>query len=152
MRRTPLPLLRRPLTLSGALSTALLAAAAAASPAAPGPGTQSTDEQAEHFAAARADELCGDASTYYTMLPVHPGVAARAVSMLPAGFRVIYVVREPVSRTISHHYHEHTAGRAGADRRVGSFRRGACLHRRDGADQVHEPPPRRAVLDLGEGR
>ncbi len=70
---------------------------------------------AKHFERARNDQLCGDASTSYAKLPDIPGVPQRAVKLLPTGFKVIYLVREPVSRTISQHYHEYTGRLMGAD-------------------------------------
>ena len=39
------------------------------------------------------------------MLPTHPGVAERAQRLNP-DVRVVYIVREPVSRVISHHHHD----------------------------------------------
>lgn len=72
------------------------------------------------FAAARADQVCAEASTGYTKLPDYPGVPARAVRVLGAGLRVIYLVREPVARIISHHHHAYGNGKCGAqiDREV----------------------------------
>lgn len=63
------------------------------------------------FEGAGADQLAGEASTGYTKLPDHPGVVARARALLPPHARFIYLVREPVSRTISHHRHVATSGR-----------------------------------------
>lgn len=54
-----------------------------------------------------------DASTGYSKRPDHEGVVARALKVLPAGFKVIYLVREPVARIISHHYHDFSRGDAG---------------------------------------
>lgn len=65
---------------------------------------------AELFARARPDQQCAEASTGYTKLPTHPGVAARAARLLGSQFRAVYLVREPVSRTLSHHFHVLTAG------------------------------------------
>ena len=58
---------------------------------------------------------CFEASTYYTMLPVHKGVAERARRVLGDGLRVVYIVREPVARTVSHHLHALNAGDTPAD-------------------------------------
>ena len=46
-----------------------------------------------------------DASTSYSKRPRIEGVPERAVRVLPSGFKVVYVVREPVSRAVSHHRH-----------------------------------------------
>ncbi len=59
--------------------------------------------------------IAGDASTTYAKLPDVTGVAGRALEVLGADARIVYLVREPLSRTISHHYHEYTAGTMGAD-------------------------------------
>jgi hypothetical protein len=57
--------------------------------------------------------IAGDASTVYAKLPDVPGVPARAREVLGAQAKVIYLVREPLSRTISQHYHEYTSGGMG---------------------------------------
>lgn len=62
------------------------------------------------FEKARPDQVCAEASTGYTKRPLHEGVAGRARSVLGDGLRLIYLVREPVSRTLSHHYHALTYG------------------------------------------
>lgn len=58
------------------------------------------------FRDAAPEQLCGEASTAYSKLPVFPGVPRRARRLLGAGLKVIYLVREPVARVISQHYHE----------------------------------------------
>ena len=57
------------------------------------------------FGAHRAGALRGEVCTTYTMLPVHTGVVERATALNP-GLRVLYIVREPVSRVVSHHHHD----------------------------------------------
>src|SRR5690606_13308373 len=64
---------------------------------------------------ARPDQMLCDASTGYTKLPDNPGVVDRALQVLPEGFRAIYVVRDPVARIVSHHFHEYIEGRVPAD-------------------------------------
>ena len=61
------------------------------------------------FAAAPADALKGEASTHYTKLPTHPHAAARLHAALPA-LRLIYMIRDPVERLVSHYIHEWTMG------------------------------------------
>lgn len=63
------------------------------------------------FEGVREDQVCGEASTGYTKLPDHPGVVGRAKALLPGHARFVYLVREPVSRAISHHHHFMTSGR-----------------------------------------
>ncbi len=72
-------------------------------------------EYAAHFIDARSDQICGDASTEYSKLPDISGVPGRAGKILDRNLRVIYVVREPVSRIISHHKHEFYANRIRCD-------------------------------------
>ena len=70
---------------------------------------------AAHFRPARADQICGEASTGYTKRPTYEGVAARAKQILGPDIKLLYVVREPVSRAISHHYHAYTWGECPGD-------------------------------------
>jgi len=70
---------------------------------------------AAHFRAARPDQICGEASTAYTKRPTYEGVAARAKRVFGEGVKLIYVVREPVSRAISHHYHAFSWGECHGD-------------------------------------
>ncbi|MGB3120063.1 MAG: sulfotransferase [Verrucomicrobiales bacterium] len=58
----------------------------------------------EAFRRARPDQLCGEVSPDYAKLPESANVVTRA-RMLCAGRtpRIVYLVREPVSRTRSHH-------------------------------------------------
>ncbi len=67
------------------------------------------------YTGARADQLVGDASTGYSKLPDRPGVVERALAVLPREFRAIYIVRDPIERIISQHYHEFTRGLVGPD-------------------------------------
>jgi hypothetical protein len=55
------------------------------------------------FAAAAAD-LCGESSTHYTKLPTYPKTVERLRAALPQ-VKLIYVMRHPVDRLISHYLH-----------------------------------------------
>ncbi len=66
---------------------------------------------AKHFRKASTHQTCGEASTVYSQLPDITGVPQRARQVLGDQFKAIYLVREPVSRIISHHYHEWSAGK-----------------------------------------
>jgi hypothetical protein len=57
------------------------------------------------FAAARPDQVAGDVSATYARLPETAGGAERAGGVLGPTFRVVYLVRDPVDRTVSHHFH-----------------------------------------------
>ena len=62
------------------------------------------------FRRAPAGHSRGDVSAGYAKLPESEGVAERAVSLLPTGFKVIYIVRDPVDRIVSHYHHETVRG------------------------------------------
>ena len=66
-----------------------------------------------NYGHAPAGTLCCDASTGYAKRPDVDGVVERAVRVLPAGFKAIYMVRHPIERIISQHHHEHTEGLVG---------------------------------------
>lgn len=57
------------------------------------------------FDRAGPHQVCGEASTTYTQLPDITGVPARARKLLGERVRLIYLVRHPVERAISHHHH-----------------------------------------------
>ncbi|MEL6499342.1 MAG: sulfotransferase domain-containing protein [Planctomycetota bacterium] len=67
------------------------------------------------FKDARADQLCGEASTAYTKRPTFEGVPERAASLLGEGLRVVYLMREPVARVRSHHRHMRHFGECTTD-------------------------------------
>lgn len=68
----------------------------------------------ELFAPARAGDLKGEASTHYTKLPTYPQTLARMSAVLAAP-RLIYVMRDPIKRAISHYMHEWSMGNMGDD-------------------------------------
>lgn len=72
-------------------------------------------EYAALFEPAREGQKCGEASTGYTKLPTRSGVVERAKKVLTPDLRLIYIVREPVARIVSHHYHLYSNGRTGPD-------------------------------------
>lgn len=51
--------------------------------------------------------LAGESSTHYTKLPTYPETAQRIFEALPE-VRLIYVMRHPVDRLVSHYIHEWT--------------------------------------------
>ncbi len=69
----------------------------------------------ELFVEARPDQICGDGSTHYSQSPSFPGVPERALGLLGNAFRVIYMVRNPIARTISHHHHMMSVGEITGD-------------------------------------
>ncbi len=56
------------------------------------------------FRTAGEDQLLGEVSTAYSMLPNSAGVAGKARKINP-DMKIIYLVRDPLKRTISHHQH-----------------------------------------------
>jgi len=62
------------------------------------------------FQEARRDQICGEASTSYSKWPAIRGVPERAARVLGEEVKIIYLVREPIARTISQHHHELASG------------------------------------------
>lgn len=61
------------------------------------------------FAPAAPGDLKGEASTHYTKLATHPHAAARMATVLAAP-RLVYLIRDPVARLVSHFMHEWSMG------------------------------------------
>lgn len=68
---------------------------------------QSEDRYLRLFALAGAAAVIGEASTLYSHAPIVAGVPARILAFNPAA-RFIYVMRDPVERSISHYWHSVT--------------------------------------------
>lgn len=67
------------------------------------------------FRPARPDQICGEASTGYSKIPYFGDVVSRALRVLGRDLRIIYIVREPIARIVSHHYHNYANGACGPD-------------------------------------
>jgi len=65
---------------------------------------------ARHYRRASVRQRCGDASTAYAKLPQFTRVPERALQVLGPTTKIIYVVRDPVHRLVSHHRHEYSKG------------------------------------------
>ena len=61
------------------------------------------------FAEAPPGACKGEASTGYTKLPTHPHAVARIRDLVPE-VRLIYIIRNPLDRLVSHYIHEWTTG------------------------------------------
>ncbi|NJN01328.1 MAG: sulfotransferase [Leptolyngbyaceae cyanobacterium RM1_1_2] len=59
------------------------------------------------FDEAEANDLCGEASTHYTKLPTYPHTVERLKQHLPNA-KLVYMMRHPVDRLVSHYIHEWT--------------------------------------------
>jgi hypothetical protein len=66
------------------------------------------------YKGAAPSDIKGEASTHYTKLPNYPQTVARMSTMLPA-LKLVYVIRNPLERAVSHYMHEWTQGRMGHD-------------------------------------
>lgn len=63
------------------------------------------DWYANLFVEADKDDICGESSTHYTKLPDYPLTIERMKAFLPS-LKLIYVVRHPIDRLISHYIHQ----------------------------------------------
>ncbi|MEM9251017.1 MAG: sulfotransferase domain-containing protein [Planctomycetota bacterium] len=63
---------------------------------------------------AAPDSVKGDASTGYAKRPFYEGVSSRAKRLMGDRLRIIYAVRDPIARIVSHHHHLVTYNRAPA--------------------------------------
>ena len=66
------------------------------------------------FATAADGDLRGEASTHYTKLPAYPDTLARMRPVLPAP-RIVYSVRDPIERALSHFMHDWLEGKMPKD-------------------------------------
>lgn len=66
------------------------------------------------FADAAPGDLKGEASTHYAKLPTHPRTLDRLRPHLAAP-RLVYMIRNPLQRAVSHYIHEWSEGRMGTD-------------------------------------
>ena len=66
-------------------------------------GEAARDRYARAFAGRPG--VYGDVSTHYTMRPQYDGVVARAARWLPPDTKIVYILRDPVERAVSHYRH-----------------------------------------------
>ncbi|MEL6475840.1 MAG: sulfotransferase [Pseudomonadota bacterium] len=64
------------------------------------------------YASAAEGDLTGEASTHYTKLPTYPDTITRLAAEAPSP-RLVYVIRDPFDRLVSHFIHEWTMGEMG---------------------------------------
>jgi hypothetical protein len=65
----------------------------------------------EHqFAGAERERAVGEASPNYSRHPTYPGVAERIAAVVP-NVKLIYVMRNPIDRVLSHYLHDLSNGR-----------------------------------------
>ena len=68
-----------------------------------------TDWYAELFASAQPGDIKGEASTHYTKRPDLPETLSRMTALLP-DVRLVYMIRNPITRISSHYIHEWSQG------------------------------------------
>lgn len=68
-----------------------------------------------HFHGAGPGQICGEGSTYYTMVPTFPSVATFARQVCGPDLKIIYLTRDPVARIKSHLAHDFGVGRIRSD-------------------------------------
>ncbi len=78
---------------------------------------QGPDWYAALFDQAKPDQLKGEASTHYTKLPTHPKTLERMQGALKAP-KLIYMVRNPLDRAVSHYIHAWSMEQVGSDASV----------------------------------
>ena len=66
------------------------------------------------FAAAEPQDLKGEASTHYTKRPTYPFALDRLADAVPSP-KIIYMIRNPLVRAVSHYIHEWSQGVIGSD-------------------------------------
>jgi hypothetical protein len=69
----------------------------------------------ELFRGAEPGQIVGEGSTGYSMLPRFTGVAEKALACFGEDLRILYLVRNPIQRALSHHYHSLSYGVAHSD-------------------------------------
>ncbi|MEL6418072.1 MAG: sulfotransferase domain-containing protein [Pseudomonadota bacterium] len=67
------------------------------------------------FANAAPTDLKGEASTHYTKYPRHPHTLERMQALLETHPRIIYVIRNPIDRAVSHFIHAWSEGETDRD-------------------------------------
>lgn len=61
------------------------------------------------FSGAAAGDICGESSTHYTKLPDYPKTINRLKPLVPSP-NLIYVMRHPIDRLVSHYIHQWSEG------------------------------------------
>ncbi len=62
------------------------------------------------FAGAEHERAVGEASANYSRYPTYPGVAERIAELVPE-VKLVYLVRNPIDRVLSHYLHDFAKGR-----------------------------------------
>jgi len=70
---------------------------------------QSLDWYTALFSDADTEQICGESSTHYTKLPDYPETIQRLKAAIPQP-KLIYVMRHPIDRLVSHYMHQWSEG------------------------------------------
>ena len=73
------------------------------------------EEYRKLFVEAEKGQLCGEGSTGYTKLHKFERVPEKARAVFGKGTKIIYIVRNPIDRIQSHHYHLYRKGSVSKD-------------------------------------
>jgi hypothetical protein len=65
---------------------------------------------AEYFRLAKPEQICGEASTAYSRMSEFSGVPERALAVCGASLKILYLVRDPMARILSHYSHAWSLG------------------------------------------
>lgn len=65
----------------------------------------------QHFKRTQHGKVRGEGSTYYTMTPEFPDVSQLAREVMGKNGKIIYIVRDPIERIVSHLAHDFAVGR-----------------------------------------
>ncbi len=76
---------------------------------------QGIDWYLQLYADAAPGDLRGEASTHYTKQPTYPQTLSRMQADLRKPLKLIYMIRNPVQRAVSHYIHEWTMSNMGQD-------------------------------------
>ena len=66
------------------------------------------------FSDADTEQICGESSTHYTKLPDYPETIQRLKAAIPQP-KLIYVMRHPIDRLVSHYMHQWSEGVISSD-------------------------------------
>lgn len=63
------------------------------------------------FSEAGSGQIFGEASTAYTKQPEFSGAPSRAKEIFGDNLKILYIVRNPIDRIVSHHHHDVSEGK-----------------------------------------
>jgi hypothetical protein len=76
---------------------------------------QGIDWYSDLYQPANSNDIKGEASTHYSKLPTYPKTLERLKQYCTTKPKIIYIVRHPIDRLISHYIHEWSQGNISTD-------------------------------------